>query len=49
LEANPLLPTQGIRDLLRRTATPMPYCDSYEVGAGMLNAHAAVLAAVEER
>jgi hypothetical protein len=30
---------------LRSTATPLPPYLSYEVGAGMLNAHAAVLKA----
>jgi serine protease AprX len=45
LEANPnLTPAQG-RDILQRSATPLPPYYLYEVGAGMLNAQAAVLEA----
>jgi serine protease AprX len=45
LEANPQLSPAQIRDILQRTATPLPPYYSYEVGAGMLNAQAAVLEA----
>ncbi|HUQ31362.1 MAG TPA: S8 family serine peptidase [Pyrinomonadaceae bacterium] len=43
LEANPRLTPSQIRDILQRTATPLPTYFQHEVGAGMLNAHAAVL------
>ena len=50
LEANPSLTPSEVRDILRRTATPLPPYYRHEVGAGMLNAHAAVLeAAFPER
>jgi serine protease AprX len=50
LEANPSLTPAQIRDILQRTATPLPQYYAHEVGAGMLNAHAAVLeAAFPER
>jgi serine protease AprX len=50
LEANPGLTPSEVRDILRRTATPLPPYYRHEVGAGMLNAHAAVLeAAFPER
>jgi serine protease AprX len=50
LEANPGLTPAQVRDILRRTATPLPPYYRHEVGAGMLNAHAAVLeAAFPER
>jgi serine protease AprX len=50
LEANPRLTPAQVRDILRRTATPLPPYYRHEVGAGMLNAHAAVLeAAFPER
>lgn len=45
LEANPQLTPQQVRDILQRTATPLPSYYQHEVGAGMLNAHAAVLEA----
>ncbi len=45
LEANPKLRPAEIRDILQRTATPMPAYYAHEVGAGMLNAHAAVIEA----
>ena len=45
LEANPRLTPQQVRDILQRTATPLPNYFQHEVGAGMLNAHAAVLEA----
>jgi serine protease AprX len=46
LEANPNLTPTAVRDILQRTATPLPNYYSHEVGAGMLNAHAAVLEAM---
>jgi serine protease AprX len=50
LEVNPSLTPAQIRDILQRTATPMPPYFKHEVGAGMLNAQAAVLeAAFPER
>jgi serine protease AprX len=45
LEANPNLSTTQIRDILQRTATPLANYYYHEVGAGLLNAHAAVLEA----
>jgi serine protease AprX len=45
LEANPNLQPAQIKDILRRTATPLPPYYQHEVGAGMLNTHAAVLEA----
>jgi serine protease AprX len=45
LEANPSLTPAQIRDILQRTATPLPPYYLHEVGAGMLNAQAAVLEA----
>jgi serine protease AprX len=45
LEANPQLTPAQVRDILQRTATPLSAYYLYEVGAGMLNAHAAVLEA----
>ena len=45
LEANPQLTPAQVRDILQRTATPLPPYYAYEVGAGMLNAQAAVLEA----
>jgi serine protease AprX len=45
LEANPNLTPAQVRDILCRTATPMPDYYQHEVGAGMLNAYAAVLEA----
>jgi serine protease AprX len=46
LEANPALTPAQVRDILQRTATPLPPYYRHEVGAGMLNAHGAVLEAV---
>ncbi len=43
LEVNPNLTPAQVRDILQRTATPLPPYHMYEVGAGMLNAQAAVL------
>ncbi|HEV8368410.1 MAG TPA: S8 family serine peptidase [Pyrinomonadaceae bacterium] len=45
LEANPNLTPSQVRDILQRTATPLAPYYQHEVGAGMLNAHAAVLQA----
>jgi serine protease AprX len=45
LEANPSLTPRQVRDILQRTATALPAYFQHEVGAGMLNAHAAVLEA----
>jgi serine protease AprX len=45
LEANPKLAPWQIKDILQRTATPLAPYYQHEVGAGMLNAHAAVLEA----
>jgi serine protease AprX len=45
LEANPSLTPAEVRDILQRTATPLAPYYQHEVGAGMLNAHAAVLQA----
>ena len=45
LEANPRLTPAQVRDILQRTATPLPAYYPYEVGAGLLNAQAAVLEA----
>ena len=44
-EANPTLQPAAIRDILQETATPLPNYYQHEVGAGMLNAYAATLAA----
>ncbi len=50
LEANPNLSPADIKDILSRTATPMPKYFYHEAGAGMLNTYAAVLeAAFPER
>ena len=46
LEANPKLTPAEVRDILQRTATPLASYYSHEVGAGMLNTHAAVLEAM---
>jgi len=43
LDVNPSLTPAQIKDILQRTATPLLNYYSYEVGAGMLNAYAAVL------
>jgi serine protease AprX len=45
LEAAPQLTPSGVKDILQRTATPLPSYYQHEVGAGMLNTHAAVLEA----
>ena len=43
LETNPSLNPLQIKEILQRTATPLPPYYRHEVGAGMLNVHAAVL------
>ena len=43
LDANPNLTPAKIKDILSRTATPMPNCYRHEAGAGLLNTYAAVL------
>src|SRR6185295_15912244 len=45
LEANPNLRPAQVREILQRTATPLPPYYAHEVGAGMMNAQAAVLEA----
>lgn len=45
LEANPNLTPVQVKDILQRTATPLPPYYTYEAGTGMLNVHAAVLEA----
>jgi len=50
LEVNPNLTPASVKDILSRTATPMPRYFFHEAGAGMLNTYAAVLeAAFPER
>ncbi|MFN0141355.1 MAG: S8 family serine peptidase [Pyrinomonadaceae bacterium] len=45
LEADPSLAPAEIKEILSRTATPLPKYFYHETGAGMLNTHAAVLQA----
>ncbi|MGH8496344.1 MAG: S8 family serine peptidase [Gammaproteobacteria bacterium] len=45
LEANPALHWTEVREILEETATNMPGYEVFEVGAGYINAHAAVAAA----
>jgi serine protease AprX len=42
LEANPRLSPDEVRAIIERTATPMAAYDTFEVGTGMANVHAAV-------
>ncbi|HEX5965075.1 MAG TPA: S8 family serine peptidase [Pyrinomonadaceae bacterium] len=50
LEVNPNLTPANVKDILSRSATPMPRYFFHEAGAGMLNTYAAVLeAAFPER
>lgn len=44
-QVNPSLTPRQVRDILKRSATPLPPYYQHEVGAGMLNAHAAILEA----
>jgi len=48
LEADPTLTPAEVEDILRRTATPMPGFNEFAVGAGYVNAFAA-LDAVKHR
>lgn len=43
LNADPTLSPARVRDILQRTATPLPPYYQHEVGAGALNTHAAAL------
>ena len=45
LEANPSLTPAEIKDIVSRTATPLPKYFYHEAGAGMLNTYAAVIEA----
>jgi len=45
LEANPQLRPSDVKEILSRTATPLPKFFNHEVGSGMLNTYAAVLEA----
>lgn len=45
LEANPSLSPKEVKEILAQTASPLPRYFAHEVGAGMLNTHAAVLEA----
>jgi serine protease AprX len=45
LEANSNLTPAQVKDILQRTATPLPPYYTFETGTGMLNVHAAVLEA----
>ncbi|MFQ3207272.1 MAG: serine protease AprX [Glaciecola sp.] len=47
LEANPSLQWRGVKKILQDTATNMPGREAWEVGAGYVNAHAAVKAAAD--
>jgi len=42
LEANPRLTPDAVREVLRRTAAPIPGCPEYACGAGAVDARAAV-------
>ncbi|MFT4938875.1 MAG: serine protease AprX [Paraglaciecola sp.] len=47
LEADPTLQWQDVKRILQETATPMAGKDAWEVGAGYVNAHAAVNAIID--
>lgn len=49
LEANPDLDPLAVKRILQETATNMPGYEPFEVGAGYVNAHAAVAAALGEK
>jgi serine protease AprX len=49
MEANPSLDWRGVKKILQDTATNMPGREAWEVGAGYVNAHAAVIAAADLR
>ncbi|WP_053073997.1 S8 family serine peptidase [Bacillus sp. LL01] len=48
LEANPALTPSEVKDILQETATDMPGYESWEVGAGYVNAYDAVEAAFNQ-
>jgi len=48
LDANPALSPGQVKHILEKTATPMPGRQAWEVGAGYVNAYAAVDAAFQE-
>ncbi|WP_251027781.1 S8 family serine peptidase [Bacillus sp. ISL-41] len=48
LEANPLLSPSEVKSVLEKTATPMTDYESWEVGAGYVNAYGAVDAAFKK-
>ncbi|WP_234402360.1 S8 family serine peptidase [Oceanobacillus damuensis] len=47
LEANPILSPDEVKETLQQTATNMPGYETWEAGAGYVNAHAAVDAAFD--
>ncbi|KRS21649.1 peptidase S8 [Alishewanella sp. WH16-1] len=49
LEANPNLQPLDVKRILQETATNMPGYEAFEVGAGYVNAHAAIAAALGEK
>ena len=49
LEANPQLDWREVKSILQETATNMPGREAWEVGAGYVNAHAAVTMAAAKR
>jgi serine protease AprX len=49
LEANPQLQPDDVKSILQKTATNMPGHESWEVGAGYVNAYAAVAMAAGKR
>lgn len=49
LEANPTLSPDEVKQILQQTATNMPGYEGWEVGAGYVNAYAAVDAAINGR
>jgi subtilisin family serine protease len=49
LEANPQLDWRDVKRILQETATNLPGDESWEVGAGYVNAHAAVASAAGRR
>ena len=48
LEANPSLNWRGVKEILQNTATNMPGREMWEVGAGYVNAYAAVKSVVDQ-
>ncbi len=49
LEADPTLTWREVKDILQQTATNMPGREDWEVGAGYVNAYAAVKAVVDRK